>query len=109
MWDLKFDPDIVRALKFYGTIGFNVAGSMILGFLFGRILDKRLGTEPLCSIFGFLLGAASGFWGVWKLTLSEFSGHSGGRPRDRQGRSDNCKQSGNCKAGPDRKGRKGRK
>jgi len=68
----KFDPELVRAFKFYGTISFDIAGSMALGFIAGHALDKRLGTRPWLAITGFLLGAAAGFWGVYKLVMSEF-------------------------------------
>lgn len=68
----RFDPEILRTFKFFGTIGFNLAGSMILGFYFGRLVDRRLGTNPWFAIAGFLMGAVAGFMGVYKLVMSEF-------------------------------------
>ncbi len=72
MGEGRFDPELVRAFKFYGTISFNIAGSMALGFAAGFALDGRLGTRPWLAVTGFLLGALAGFWGVYKLVMSEF-------------------------------------
>ncbi|MCR4402464.1 MAG: AtpZ/AtpI family protein [Firmicutes bacterium] len=68
----RFDPELVRAFKFYGTISFNIAGSMALGFAAGYALDAKFGTRPCLAVVGFLLGALAGFWGVYKLVMSEF-------------------------------------
>ncbi len=65
------DPELVRALRFYGTIAFHVSGAMALGFAGGYALDERLGTRPWFAVSGFLLGAVAGFWGVYKLVMSE--------------------------------------
>ncbi|MDK2930834.1 MAG: synthase protein [Bacillota bacterium] len=72
MGEGKFDPELVRAFKFYGTISFNIAGSMALGFAAGHALDAKLGTRPWLAVMGFLLGALAGFWGVYKIVMSEF-------------------------------------
>ena len=72
MGEGMFDPEILKTFKFFGTIGFNLAGSMILGFYLGRLADQRLGTSPWLAIAGFLMGAVAGFIGVYKLVMPEF-------------------------------------
>lgn len=67
------DPDIIRAFKFFGTVSLNMVISIFLGFLAGRWIDHRLGTEPWFASAGFVLGAAAGFWGVYKLGIEEYT------------------------------------
>ncbi|HHY98403.1 MAG TPA: AtpZ/AtpI family protein [Firmicutes bacterium] len=45
---------------------------MILGFIGGQLLDAKFGTRPILAVLGFLMGAASGFWGVWRLAMRDF-------------------------------------
>ncbi|MEW6300817.1 MAG: AtpZ/AtpI family protein [Thermodesulfobacteriota bacterium] len=49
---------------------------MALGFAAGHALDAKLGTRPWLAVMGFLLGALAGFWGVYKLVMSEFRDRS---------------------------------
>ncbi len=72
MGERRFDPELLRAFRFYGTIAFDIAGSMAIGFLAGYALDVKFHTRPWLAVTGFLLGALAGFWGVYKLVMSEF-------------------------------------
>lgn len=67
----RLDPELFRALKFFGTISLDLASGSILGFLIGRYIDVRYGTEPFWTSFGFLGGAGVGFYGVFKLVTRE--------------------------------------
>ncbi len=54
------------AAKYSGII-FLLPSCLLGGFLMGRFLDGRLGTEPALTVVFFLLGAAAGFLQVFRL------------------------------------------
>lgn len=59
----------VQASRFsYVGIFFGVA--VFLGFLFGRWLDRKFGTDPWLMLVGVLFGIASGFKELYRLTAS---------------------------------------
>jgi len=49
------------------SVGFVVAGSIILGVLGGRWLDTKFGTEPLWLIVGLFVGLAVAFYSVYTM------------------------------------------
>lgn len=67
-----FDPELLRAFRFFGTVSLNIVISVFLGFYIGRLLDAKLGTDPWLGMLGFILGAGAGFLGVYRLSASEF-------------------------------------
>lgn len=67
----RLDPELFRALKFYGSISLDLAFGSFLGFALGRRLDQKYLTEPICASCGFLLGAGIGFYSVYKLVTKE--------------------------------------
>ena len=48
-------------------LGWYVAACIVLGVLGGFGLDKLVGTLPLFTLLGTVLGAMCAFWGVYKL------------------------------------------
>ena len=53
-----------KQLKVYaqlGAVGIEVAISTVVGLLAGQWLDGKLGTEPIFTILGLLLGVIAGF------------------------------------------------
>lgn len=58
------DGGIGTALREYApflTLGFQLAAAVVIFFLIGVWLDDRLGTSPLFTLLGLLLGSAGGF------------------------------------------------
>ena len=50
-----------RTFARVGSVGIELAVSTTIGFLGGRWLDGKLGTEPWLMLVGLLLGVAAGF------------------------------------------------
>lgn len=57
-----------RNLKFMGllTVGMVLVACIILGYLLGSWLDRRLGTGPWLLVTGVFLGTAAGFVGLFR-------------------------------------------
>jgi len=49
-----------KGLGAYGTVGLEIALSVIVGLLAGQWLDKKLGTAPWLMIIGLAYGIAAG-------------------------------------------------
>ena len=56
----------VVALRVTG-LGWYVAACIVLGVLGGLGLDKLIGTSPLFTLLGTVLGTVLAFWGLYKL------------------------------------------
>jgi F0F1-type ATP synthase assembly protein I len=50
----------------YATLGLEIVLSVLLGFLAGRWLDHRFGTDPYLSLLGFGFGVAAAARFVWR-------------------------------------------
>lgn len=50
----------------YAGIGIQLAGSILLFLFLGQWLDRRLGTEPWLLLIGVLVGAAAGFFSMYR-------------------------------------------
>ena len=61
-------PWWVTALKLTG-LGWYVAACIVIGVAGGVFLDKTLGTLPLLTVGGTVLGSVAAFWGVYKMVL----------------------------------------
>ena len=73
----------VQASRFsYVGIFFGVA--VFLGFLFGRWLDRKFGTNPWLMIVGVLFGIASGFKELYRLTASYRTDQKSGQKPDQK-------------------------
>lgn len=67
----RIDPELLRHLKYYGTIGIDIASGTFIGFAVGKYLDGRYGTSPVWFSICFLVGTAIGFYGVIRLVMRE--------------------------------------
>ncbi len=67
----------VVALRLTG-LGWYVATCVVLGVLGGLGLDKLVGTTPIFTLLGTVLGSVAAFWGVYKLVLPVLYGGRGG-------------------------------
>ena len=59
--------DSFRNLGSVSTMGFSMVFSIIIGILFGRWLDGKLGTAPWFFFIFMLLGIAAGFRNMFLL------------------------------------------
>lgn len=50
----------------YGTLGLEIALSVLVGLLGGQWLDGRLGTGPWLTLLGACFGVATGFRFLWR-------------------------------------------
>ena len=55
-----------RALAMMGRFGWTIVTPILLGAFIGRWLDRTLGSGVFWSATLVFLGAAAGFWAVWK-------------------------------------------
>jgi ATP synthase protein I len=71
----KGDSKLAALKKFYllGTVGVQLAVSIIIGFLMGLGLDRWLGTKPLFMLIFILFGVAAGFLNVYRTAMKEGS------------------------------------
>lgn len=60
-----------RLLAKYGSIIFVLPACCLAGFWIGDWLDGWLGTSPVLAIVLLLVGAAAGFWEIFRLLGSE--------------------------------------
>jgi F0F1-type ATP synthase assembly protein I len=67
----------VVALRLMG-LGWYVAACVVIGVLGGLGLDKLVGTRPVFTLLGTVLGSVIAFWGVYKLVLPVLYGGRGG-------------------------------
>ena len=56
----------VLGLRLTG-LGWYVAACIVLGVVGGLGLDKLIGTTPLFTLLGTVLGTIAAFWGLYKL------------------------------------------
>lgn len=61
-------PWWATALRLTG-LGWYVALCIVLGIVGGVLLDQQIGTMPLFTIVGIVLGSVAAFWGMYKMVL----------------------------------------
>ena len=72
----------VVALRLMG-LGWYVASCIVLGIVGGLGLDKLVGTTPLFTLLGTVLGTILAFWGLYKLVRPIIYGARRGEFSDR--------------------------
>ena len=55
----------MKAFGKYGSLGFELLGSIAVGYYLGRFLDRKLDTHWIAFV-GFLLGCYAGFRALFK-------------------------------------------
>ena len=63
-------PFAPEASKYLG-IGLTWALSTVLFLYLGTVLDDRLGTDPWLTLIGAFVGAAAGFWYMYRHLVVE--------------------------------------
>ena len=76
----------VVALRLTG-LGWYVATCVVVGVVGGVVLDKLVGTLPLFTLLGTVVGSVAAFWGVYKMILPVLYGSSR-QPKPKNGRLD---------------------
>jgi ATP synthase protein I len=49
------------------TVGTTLVACIVVGYLLGSVLDRKLGTSPWLVVVGVLLGTAAGFVGLFRM------------------------------------------
>lgn len=62
---------LVGDLRLYGSLGIEMAASVLIGTFIGYWIDKWLGTSPWILIIGFVFGAAAGFRNLYRFISRE--------------------------------------
>jgi ATP synthase protein I len=57
------------SLALGSTVGFTMVICTAIGFFFGRWLDSKLGTDPAFLAIFTLLGAAAGFYELYRVSV----------------------------------------
>jgi ATP synthase protein I len=60
-------PQRLGYLVLFTEIGFTLLVTTLVGTLGGYWLDGQLGTLPIFAMTGFLVGAGTGAYGIYKL------------------------------------------
>ncbi len=64
---------LVLAMRLLG-LGWYIAASIVLGIGGGLLLDGWLGTVPLFTLLGVLLGSVVAFYGMYRMVLPLMGG-----------------------------------
>lgn len=67
----RIDPELLRHMKFFGTISLDLASGALLGFAIGRLIDIRFSTMPVWSSVCLILGTCVGFYGVFRIVMHD--------------------------------------
>ncbi|MBI2340317.1 MAG: AtpZ/AtpI family protein [Deltaproteobacteria bacterium] len=55
------------SLGVYGAMGFQLAASVVAGLFLGGWADKKWGSAPWLTLIGLILGAAAGFYNLFRI------------------------------------------
>ena len=56
-----------RSILSLMTVGTTLVGCIVVGYLLGSFLDRKMGTSPWLVVAGVLLGTAAGFVGLFRM------------------------------------------
>ena len=65
----KKDNSVLRAFSLISQLGLTTAGCVIVGLLFGRFLDRWLGTAPLFTLILVFIGAGAALKIIYDLAM----------------------------------------
>lgn len=60
----------MRAVGVASAVGIVIVVSVVIGFLFGRWLDRVFGTDPWLMLLFTILGVAAGFIEMYRMVKS---------------------------------------
>jgi F0F1-type ATP synthase assembly protein I len=69
----------------FAGLGLQLAASILLFLYLGRWLDTRLGTAPLLLVIGVFVGAAGGFYSLYRALTSAQRNASAGKKTEHRG------------------------
>jgi F0F1-type ATP synthase assembly protein I len=81
------DPDAKNMWRIAGTtgaVGIEIAVAIIIGYLGGRFLDRKLGTTPWISYAGLLAGMGAAVKALMRVVRSYRREVDGGETKDPQ-------------------------
>ena len=65
------DPEVQREMSLGMRLGIELLAGIITGGIIGYFFDYIFNTMPLFLVIFLLLGAAAGFWTVYKLAITD--------------------------------------
>ena len=66
---MKNHREVWRALALFTQMGLTMAACVLIGLLFGKWLDARLGSAPWFLLGMTLLGVVSAFFSAYKMAM----------------------------------------
>ncbi len=57
----------LAAFALIGQVGLMISLGAVLGIVVGLFIDNKLGSSPIATLIGLLLGLAAGIYGVYRL------------------------------------------
>lgn len=60
---MRMRMNLLQAIAIATQLGFVLAAAVLIGLLGGSFLDSKLGTGPLFTIAGSVIGLAAGIYG----------------------------------------------
>lgn len=57
----------LAAFALIGQVGLMISLGAVLGILAGLFIDSKLGSSPVATLIGLLLGLAAGVYGAYRL------------------------------------------
>ena len=64
---MKTNGSSYRSILNLMTVGTTLVACIVLGYLLGSYLDRKIGTSPWLVVVGVLLGTAAGFVGLFRM------------------------------------------
>lgn len=59
--------EVYKSLALISQIGINMVVSIFIGFIIGKFLDNKLGTQWIFSIIFLIIGTVAGFINLFKI------------------------------------------
>jgi ATP synthase protein I len=74
----KGTGEALRTAGALSTVGLAFVFAIVIGFWFGSVLDRWLGTKPTLTIVFFFLGLAAGILNVYRIVSQAYQGQPAG-------------------------------
>ncbi len=80
-YDKNGNKDSWQSTVEYGSIGVELAASVFIGAFLGYRIDLYLNTEPYFMVGGLILGAAAGFYSLYRVVKKAEKAEKGSKDR----------------------------
>ncbi len=64
------DASLWTSVALLGQVGWTIAIATLVGLGAGLFIDSKLGSAPIATLIGLLLGLAAGIYGVYRIISS---------------------------------------